>query len=309
MPVPPDDARAPQADGRGLALGAASHVLAGLSPFIVAEVIARTDLLPGTALVYLLGTAALTVALLVAPAWRRRVASESASLMSPALRRLVLASLGGFLVAGVAYYVGLASSARVAEYVFLTRLDWVVQAPVAILVLHEPWTRTGLGGAVVALAGGLLIVWTGVIGDSGVLAALCYVLASLAGYLGATRLARARGVAAAATLTVWRHVLNTAGFVTLALLVTPAAVQRPDAGTLWLALAGGLVLVGLFLCRFAALTRLPLWVLSALAPLQALVALLAAQFTEGRPSPATMLAVAMIVCGEIAVVWSRRQAS
>ena len=31
----------------GLALGFASHVLAGLSPFIVAAVIARTALLPG----------------------------------------------------------------------------------------------------------------------------------------------------------------------------------------------------------------------------------------------------------------------
>ena len=85
-------------------------------------------------------------------------------LTSPAWRVAFASSLAGFLVAGVAFYVGLAGSSRVAEYVFLTRLDWIVQAPVAILVLREPWTGRGLAGAAVALAGGLLIVWTGVVG-------------------------------------------------------------------------------------------------------------------------------------------------
>jgi len=193
-------------DPRGLALGFASHLLAGLSPFIVAAVIARTSLLPGTALVYVLGATALALVLVV-PRWRRRLGEETRRLTRPPLRGPFVSSLAGFLVAGVAYYVGLASSARVAEYVFLTRLDWVVQAPVAILVLREPWTRAGLGGAALALAGGLLIVWTGIVGSSGLLAALCYVIASLAGYLGATRIARARGLEGAVATTArscWR---------------------------------------------------------------------------------------------------------
>lgn len=295
-------------DARGLALGFASHLLAGLSPFIVAEVIARTDPLPGTALVYVLGAAVLAL-LLCVPRWRRRLGEETRRLTRPPLRGPFLSSLAGFLVAGVAYYVGLASSGRVAEYVFLTRLDWVVQAPVAILVLREPWTRAGLGGAALALAGGLLIVWTGVIGSSGLLAALGYVIASLAGYLGATRIARARGLEGAVALTVWRHWVNTAGFVTLALLLAPAAVQRPDNGTLVLALAGGAVLLGLFLCRFAALTRLPLWVLSAQAPVQAIVALAISRVTEGAPSPTTLVAVAMIAGGEYLVARSQRAAA
>ena len=64
--------------GRGLALGFASHLLAGLSPFIVAEVIARTDLIPGTALVYGLGATALAAFLLV-PALRRRLVPSTPS--------------------------------------------------------------------------------------------------------------------------------------------------------------------------------------------------------------------------------------
>ena len=138
------------------------------------------------------------------------------------------------------------------------------------------------------------------------LAALCYVCASLAGYLGATRIARARGLEGAVALTVWRHWVNTAGFVVLTLLLAPVA-QRPDNGTLVLALAGGVVLLGLFLCRFAALTRLPLWVLSAQAPVQAVVALAASWVTEGRTPTTTLVAVALIACGEYVVATSQRR--
>ena len=60
--APPAMPSAGTADTRGLALGFASHLLAGVSPFIVAEVIARTDPLPGTALVYGFGAAVLAVA-------------------------------------------------------------------------------------------------------------------------------------------------------------------------------------------------------------------------------------------------------
>lgn len=290
-------------DVGGLALGFASHLLAGLSPFIVAAVIARTSLLTGTALVYGLGAIALA-ALLVPRRFRQRFREETTSLVRAPLRNAFLWSLAGFLVAGVAYYVGLASSARVAEYVFLTRLDWVVQAPVAIVVLREPWTRGGLAGAGLALAGGVLIVWTGLVGTSGLLAAACYVLASIAGYLGATRIARTRGLRGAVALTVWRHWGNTVGFIGLALFMSQTTHLSISSSTLPIALLSALVLIGLFLTRFAALTRLPLWVLSAQAPVQAIVALIASRITEGVPSPTTLLAVAMIVGGELLVARS-----
>lgn len=291
----------------GLALGVASHALAGLSPFIVAAVIARTALLTGTALVYLIGTTGL-VALLAVPRVRHRLVPATRILVSPRWRLASATSLAGFLVAGIAFYVGLASSPRVAEYVFLTRLDWIVQAPVAILVLREPWTRRGLAGAALALAGGLVIVWTGAVGSSGLLAALVYIAASLAAYLGASRIVKSEGVDAAATLTVWRHVVNTAGFVMLALVMSGTGPARVDMATLALGTLSAIVLLGLFLTRLVALTRLPLWVLSAQAPVQAVVALLASRFTEGTPAAVTLVAVVMIVCGEAIVAWSQRPA-
>jgi len=291
----------------GLALGFASHVLAGLSPFIVAAVISRTALLPGTALVYGLGTASLA-ALLILPRARRHVREWTSVLTSPAWRLSFVSSLAGFLVAGVAFYIGLTRSSRVAEYVFLTRLDWIVQAPVAILVLREPWTGRGLAGAGVALAGGLLLVWTGAIGTSGLAAAVVYVAASAVAYLGASPLAKSGGLPAAIALTWWRHVVNTIGFVVLAIAMGPAGSLSLNGGTIALGILGATVLLGLFLCRFAALTRVPLWVLSAQAPVQAVVALVASRLTEGAPSAATLVAVVMIVAGEAIVASAQRQA-
>ena len=289
----------------GLALGFASHILAGLSPFIVAAVIARIGLVPATALVYGLGTAGLA-ALLLVPRARQHVRQWTSVFTSAAWRVAFVSSLAGFLVAGVAFYVGLARSSRVAEYVFLTRLDWIVQAPVAILVLHEPWTSRGLAGAAVALAGGLVIVWTGAIGTSGLAAAVVYVAASLVAYLGASRIARAGGLPGAVALTAWRHVVNTVGFGVLAIVMVDAVPLRINAGTIALGMLGACVLLGLFLCRFVALTRVPLWVLSAQAPVQAVVALVASRLTEGAPSVATILAVLMIASGEVIVASAQR---
>ena len=284
-------------DTRGLALGLASHLLAGVSPFLMAAVIAQAGLLPGTALAYVMGTAVLSAGLVAWPARRRALVATTRELARTRPTAL-LGSLAGFLVAGVAYYVGLASSARVAEYVFLTRLDWTIQAPVAMLLLREPWTPGGLMGAALALTGGLVIVWTGAIGASGLGAALVYVVASLAGYLGARAITRASGLRGALSLTVWRHLVNTLGFVGLALVWSRGTPSGPTTATAMLAVISGLVLVGLFATRFASLTRLPLWVLSAQAPVQALVALSVTYVTGGRIGPATWMAVGLIVAGE-----------
>jgi hypothetical protein len=141
------------------------------------------------------------------------------------------------------------------------------------------------------------------------IAAACYVVASLAGYLGATRIARAAGRDGAIALTVWRHWVNTAGFVVLALVLAPSATVRLEPSTLAIGLLSAVVLLGLFVTRFTALTRLPLWVLSAQAPVQALVALVVSRLVEGRIPGVTLIAVAMVVCGECLLAVSQRPAS
>ena len=267
--------------------------------------ISRLGLTTGTALIYLAGTVVIT-ATLVHSRVRAVLATETVALIrNSATRRLFLLGLAGFLVAGVAYYVGLARTPRVAEYVFLTRLDWLVQAAVAIIWLREPWTGRGLAGGTLGLAGGLLLAWSGAFGPSGLTAAGIYVLASLAGYSCFTPLAAARGTHGALALTMWRHWVNTAGFLALAVVLT-TPTSSPSPLGLALAAFGGLAIVVLFLLRFTALTGLPLWVLSAQAPTQALVAIAISLVTTGSLRATTLAGMALVVVGEVLVTSSTK---
>jgi hypothetical protein len=282
-----------------IGLGLTSHLVAGVSPFIMSATMARLGLIPGMALVYGLGSLGL-IASLAEPAWRRLALLETRALLSQPMRLAFVGGLAGFLVAGIAYYIGLAHSPRVAEYIFLTRLDWILQAPVAILVLREPWTRGGVTGGALALAGGVVLAWTGSIGLSGIVAGLIYIVASLAGYAWFTPLSAARGGRGAAALTVWRHWINTLGFLAL-LGLSGGAQGELDSSALLLAMAGAVVIVALFLLRFTALTGIPLWVLSVQAPVQATVAVGVTFASGGYLPPATIGAILMIVIGELLV--------
>jgi len=294
-------------------LGFASHVLAGALPFLSAGAIARLGLLPGTAALYVAGSV-VVAAVIAFPRIRGHLVTETAAFARPAARAAFVAGLAGFLVAGVAYYVGLAhfaglgDTARVAEYIFLTRLDWLVQAAFAIVWLREPWRPAGLAGAGLALTGGLLLAWAGAFGATGLLAATVYILASLAGYSCFKRLAGHRGPAGAVALTTWRHVVNTIGFIVLAATIGTRAPQGDLASGLALAAAAGVVLVVLFLLRFTALAGMPLWVLSAQAPTQALVAITVILATNGTLPSATLLGIGLVVVGEVMVTRSGRSA-
>jgi hypothetical protein len=289
-----------RSSGAGIGLGLASHALAGVFPFVAAATIAALGLMPATALIYLAGTVLLGLVFAV-PTARATIASETRAFWRPALRWSFIVGLAAFLVAGMAYYQGLARSPRVAEYIFLTRLDWVVQAPVAILVLKEPRTRAGLAGGAIALAGGVLLAWTGAIGPSGLAAAAVYIAASLVGYLCARPISAARDIAGAVTLTAWRHWVNTVGFVLLAVPAWHAGATPIDSSGLLLIVVGGVVIVALFLLRFTSLTRIPLWVLAVQAPVQASVAVVASLVTEGALPLHTSIGIAMVVTGEVVV--------
>jgi drug/metabolite transporter (DMT)-like permease len=279
--------------------GIASHVLAGALPFVSSGTMRRLGLFQGVASLYAVGSIVLAVSLARGPV-RSALARETRALLAGGHRTPFLLGLAGFAIAGVAYYVGLADSPQVAEYVFLTRLDWLVQAPVAILLLGEPWTRRGLTGGVLALAGGVLLTWTGSIGTSGIAAAGIYIAASLAGYSYFKRLSAARGSPGAVALTMWRHWVNTAGFTLLAFAAgQPASGWTVDG--LGLAALAGVLIVILFLLRFMALTGIPLWVLAVQAPTQALVAIVVTLATGGSLPAPTLVAIGLVVAGEVLV--------
>jgi len=285
-------------------LGFASHLLAGVLPFLSSGAIARLGLMRGTATLYIAGSIMLAASL-ASGRVRGWLRVETATFVSRGTRQTFLLGLAGFLAAGVAYYVGLARTPRVAEYIFLTRLDWLVQAAFAIVWLREPWTRRGLAGAALALAGGLTLAWSGAFGASGLAAAAIYILASLVGYSSFKPLSALRGPEGAVVLTMWRHWINTTGFVLLTLLLPVPGAGDVRAGLL-LAVMAGVVIVVLFLLRFTALTGIPLWVLSAQAPTQAIVAILVTVVTTGTLPIPTLGAIACIAAGELMVASERR---
>lgn len=296
------------------AFGFASHLLAGLLPFASAGAIARLGLMPGTAALYLAG-ATVIAAFLAVPRLRAAFSRETHALWLPAARAAFIGGLAGFLLAGVAYYVGLNRAAGaghtsgVAEYIFITRLDWAVQAAFAVLWLREPWKPTGLMGAVLALAGGVVLGWTGAFGVTGLVAAATYILASLAGYSCFKQLAADRGALGAGALTAWRHLVNTAGFVALAVASGGTTSDGAVISGLALAALAGVLLVVLFMLRFTALTDVPLWVLSAQAPTQALVAIAVVLATTGTMAATTAIGIGCVVAGEILVMRNRPAAS
>jgi len=285
-------------------LGFASHLLAGVLPFLSSGAIARLGLMPGTATLYLAGTILLLLSL-THRRLRRWLRVETRAFAASGARRMFLLGLAGFLLAGMAYYVGLARTPRVAEYIFLTRLDWLVQAAVAIVGLREPWTRRGLTGAVLALAGGVVLAWSGAFGFGGLAAAAIYILASLVGYSSFRPLSAQRGTEGAVVLTMWRHWVNTAGFVFLVLALPAGTPADPWPGLMF-ALGAGVLLVVLFLLRFSALTGIPLWVLSAQAPTQAVAAIVVTAATTGALPWPTVLAIVLIATGEVLVATARR---
>jgi len=74
-------------------------------------------------------------------------------------------------------------------------------------------------------------------------------------------------------------------------------------GGLMVAGLAGVLIVVLFFLRFVALTGLPLWVLSAQAPAQALIAVAVTVATGGTLPFSSLLAIVLIVAGEVLVTW------
>jgi hypothetical protein len=87
----------------------------------------------------------------------------------------------------------------------------------------------------------------------------------------------------------------------------PAPAAPGGVMGLLLALVAGIIIVALFLLRFTALTDLPLWVLSAQAPTQAIVAILVTRVTLGTLPGTTLAAIGLIVIGEVLVTRARER--
>ena len=283
---------------RGVGLSGISHVLSALFPFVAADSIKRLGVFPASFIFYLIGTI-LILALLVRGKLRRDTRSAFVLLREkPSFQRAVLL----FVAGGVCYYKGLETSASTVEFVFLSRLDWVLQMPAAVIFLKEPWNWKGASMAILAATGGVLVGWAGTDGLGGSAWAAGYVVFSVAAYNSITPLLSGEsGLTHTGALAVRTF------FITFLLFLCswydPVQVGRIEfslqsGGALIQAVAAGLVLVCVFWSRFAALAIIPLWLFAGFAPLQAGVAATVGLLYGGMPTAGVLAGMALVILGE-----------
>ena len=284
----------------GLALGASSHLLSSVFPFLAAACLKQGGIVGGACAIYLVGTASL---LLARPLHGREGAQLVAYLRGERKPYALRLALIAFAVAAVSYYLGLGASRSTLGYVFVTRLDWAVQIPVAIIFLREPWSLRSVGGALFAFGGALLLGRGGAVGVVEAGWALLYLASSAVGYTMITPLLREGRGPALADILVARHLL-----ITVALSVW--AVGASDLAHLLsvlnaTGLAAGVVLALIFFSRFAALRTIPLSLFATLAPLQALGAVLITVARGDLLTPPLLAGGALVLLGELLALTNR----
>ena len=282
--------------GRGFSLGVASHLLSAMFPFLAADSVRRLGVSEASFVFYLVG-AAILAALLAGRTWRAEILSAFALLLR---RRCFLISIGAFAGAAICYYRGLESSSNTLEFVYLSRLDWAVQIPAAVVFLRQQWEWKPLLFSAVAALGAMCVGSLGSTGADAAWWACGYVVFSAAAYIMIVPVLEDRSVSQVGVLAVRTC------FITL--LLGAMCVGEWDSGRialdsaqLWAALFSGGVLTAIFWTRFAALSRIPLWLFSGLAPLQAGTAFLVAVLRGEPPGLAAGAGIALILLGEIGV--------
>lgn len=285
--------------------GAMSHALAGALPFVAGPALKSLGVFTAASLFYLVSAATVLTALLVSSSLRERCVQAIALVVGSrrCVAMLVLMLLL-FSVGMLCYYQGLNSSRRVTEFVFLSRLDWAVQLVVASLLLRENRSCLGWLGAALAICGGLIASWQSVSGTEALPLGLGYVLASAFAYVAAQKLI-------AKTSAGFVFAVRTVGLCLLLLALTEPG--KLSSAMVHHALAAvviaGLLLSGIFVCRFHAMSKHSLWLLAALGPVQIAVAVIVGSLVEGRLSQAALLGAALIACGEFLVAKSLRNDS
>lgn len=289
----------------GLRYGIFSHFAAAFFPFVAGALLSQLGVFSASSLFYVMGVGILLCVVLVSSKLRLEVASILILLVRGEWPWRFSVALLCFAIAGAGYYLGLEKAAVKLEYIYLTRLDFVLQIPVGILVLRERPNLWGLCGAAIAAIGGAIIAYKGAFGPSGLEWAFLYVVASIGAYTLITPVLKERPSYTPFAVVAMRTLLLTAVFA--AMVPLHEQWRTPENWTTWLTvLCAAALLIGMFLLRFAALRRIQLWVFSALAPLQAFGATLIAASLGNLPGWISAFGIFLIVSGELLVSLGER---
>ena len=294
----------PKATKSALAAGFTSHFISAAFPFIAGACLKQLGVFPASAFFYLVGLTLIICICIAKAKYRNELTDAISCYLQGGLPWQFSASLFFFAIAGAGYYLGLNSAERKLEYIYLTRLDFVLQVPVGIVFLREKWNSKGLAGAAIAAVGGCIIAWKGAFGPSGIWWGMTYVASSLAAYALVTSVLQMHKRFSPFVMLSARTV---AVLFVFTVLSYPSGTWNTDILSwphLLLTIAAGSLLFGMFWLRFAAIKEMPLWVFSALAPIQALGATIIAASLGQLPGIIAMSGVLLVVIGELLVAFS-----
>ncbi|NMC63646.1 MAG: EamA family transporter [SAR324 cluster bacterium] len=273
---------------RGDLLAVASHLLSAVFPFVAATSLQQMGVLKASFLFYCIATV-----FVVFFTYKRVGIKELYRALER--NRSFLWAITFFVGGAIAYYGGLASTKNVLAFVLLSRLDWVMQIPVAIVLLREKARPLAVVAAILACCGAVLVGWTSRIDVDTAVWALIYVGLSVVAYTLTKPLLRtelsADSVLAlrAYGVTLILGIMNACSVQGLggnAFEVTPSAILA------------GVMLATLFATRFSAISSIPLWRFAAYAPIQAFVAVLISTWLGQAASFLVIMGMLLIAVGE-----------
>lgn len=217
-------------------------------------------------------------------------------------RYLWVAMLSLHVASAVIYFLGLSFSASPTIFGAVSKLDGVLPFLFAILFLRgEKPTRTTyvMIGAPLAFLGGGLLVTYGNLESRAVLVAALFAILSAAAII-TTKIVLNRRIATAEGVLISRQatVLCFVGFVFLITSSSEHFANFSSALLSWRGLFAGIALTGLFLCRFQAIARIPLWQYSVLGALQPILMAVVGVIAGESIPPELWGALLLVTVGE-----------
>jgi len=299
---------------KGLGLALLSHVLAALIPSLLKPLIIAAGPIGGGCIMYLYSLLLMTI-FFGGP--KAQVTHLTTALNNVVARsKLVVIAVLLNAASAIVFFLGLNYAKNPAVFGAVSKLDEALPFLLSGWLLHERVPKLSFVGALIAFAGGALIVTLGDLDLATSLGAGFFIIISAAALVVSKKVLSA-GLVSPMGLLVVRQL--TVLYLTTILFF---AMAHPEEGNgffqlfiSWRSLCVGGVLTGLFYCRFRALKMIPLWQYSTLGALQPILMVAAASLmtaaglADSQPIPQGMwLAVCLVALGEFtSFFWARTQ--
>lgn len=284
----------------GLGLALLSHLLAATIPTLLKPLIIEAGPGGGGCIMYLYSFVILALrSQLSVKVHNQTVQASQVFDKQNRSRYLWTFMLGLHAASAMVFFVGLSYSANPTIFGAVSKLDGVLPFLFAILFLGERPSRIVFVGAPIAFIGGAFVIGYGNLEVRAVIAAALFALLSAAAIV-TTKEVLNRRVASAEGVLFYRQgtVLSVVGLVFVATSTSQQFSNFFNEVISWRGLFAGVALTGLFLCRFQAIARIPLWQYSVLGALQPILMAVVGVIAGESIPPELWGALTIVTIGE-----------